>query len=74
MQFGKAYNTTYRIDRLGTILLIEYFPYYQQWPFNEVCWAKAYMQLTRQGHDLWEGNWILPAPEHTGKYIVMAPR
>jgi hypothetical protein len=71
IQFGKAYNPTYRIDRLGTILLIKYFPYYQQWPLNEPHWSKAYMQ---QGHDLWEGNWILPAPGDTGKYIVMASR
>jgi hypothetical protein len=72
--YTKTHATNGRIDRLGTILLIEYFPYYQQWPFNEVRWAKAYMQLTCQGHDLWEGNWILPAPGNPGKYVVMAPR
>ena len=59
----------HRIDRLGSILLMDFFPYYQHWPFNERRWSKEYITLTRKGHDLWEGNWIY---KNNNTYMVLA--
>jgi hypothetical protein len=58
-----------RIDRLGSILLMDFFPYYQHWPFNERRWSKEYITLTRKGHDLLEGNWIY---HYDNIYMVLA--
>jgi hypothetical protein len=48
---------------------MDFFPYYQHWPFNERRWSKEYITLTRKGHDLWEGNWIY---KNNNTYMVLA--
>ena len=54
---------------LGSILLMDFFPYYLHWPFNERRWSKEYITLTRKGHNLWEGNWIYKS---NNTYMVLA--
>lgn len=60
-----------RIDRLGSILINDFFPYYKHWPFNEPRWSKAFTELTREGHDIWASNWVHEAAGQTYKVLSL---
>ena len=67
-----------RIDRLGSILINDFLPYYRHWPFNEPRWSKAFIELTRQGHDIWASNWVYQSKDHAYKvlslkYVMISP-
>ena len=54
----------YRIDRLATIIVDDFFPMYENWPHNETRPSNDFIDVTRRGHDLWASDQVRPHPMH----------
>jgi hypothetical protein len=52
----------YRIDRLATIILDDFFPMYENWPHTETRPSNDFVNVTRRGHDLWASDQVHPHP------------
>jgi hypothetical protein len=57
-----------RIDRLVTIIVEDFLPYYRYWPPGQSRPAYSLMRITREGHDLWAADNIAYLERH--KYKV----
>lgn len=59
-----------RIDRLASILLNDFLPHYRFWSWKESRPSKQFVVVTRQGHDFWSADNVIPVKRNLGHFKV----
>ena len=61
-----------RLDRLCSIILNDFLPYYRHWRTDNRAVPQAVLERDRLAHHLWENNFVTANPDGNS-YTVIVP-